>query len=52
MNSLVILASRLTAPTAVNDEDRIYLKLMPDYKEMDQSTWVCYQLADKSYYYG
>ena len=25
---------------------------MVDYKEMDQSSWVCYELADKSYYYG
>ena len=23
-----------------------------DYKEMDQSGWVCYEMPDNSYYYG
>ena len=29
----------------------IYLKLM-NYKEMDQTHWACYELPNKTYYYG
>jgi hypothetical protein len=28
------------------------LKLMSNYKEMDQTHWVCYELPGKAYYYG
>lgn len=48
----IIAEERCRLPVLINlTAYFIYLKLM-HYKEMDQTHWVCYELPNKSYYYG